>query len=454
MTNRGQVLLEYLLLLGLVAFIVIMALSPDGTSLRPDRTAMSAVYTAAGDFYKTGVRAILGSYYDDTTNKVKMENPAAINGGWCGFSACIDGIKSRECACPRPAFGGAECQDDQWGGAVVGSDWSEYTPCTQECLMDGQPPGTQTHHRGCPDDAIETRNCNDKTPCPFDCTWGPWIKTECNPNHCGGSNAKWTRTKILTQVNAAQGIACEDPDTYEMDVPCPENPCPVPGGWALTGCECPSSVECGETPLQCYRECSNPPPSNGGAYCTGDHAFLSPTDTCNTPCASGKCINHTCCHPNCIGKPCGADDGCGGTCNAADNVCYTWCHCGIEKRFVPISGGSSGLHCDNQYPQVAGTWAYITEPTRCVYDGKSPTTNCGQAYVDVQDICDGHKCTIITCKEVARQAKAAGYPEVKEYYHTGTPPPCMANTSSAIACMEYSNTNDKFHQGPDNVYKW
>ena len=39
------------------------------------------------------------------------KNPAPIHGNWCKPTACIQGYMVRECACPRPAFGGKPCDD-------------------------------------------------------------------------------------------------------------------------------------------------------------------------------------------------------------------------------------------------------------------------------------------------------------------------------------------------------
>lgn len=96
--KKGQTALEYLLLLGLVAFVVFTAFSGGGF--------MNQVKDSSTNYFTTMGRVIQG------------EDPkTGINGGWCEWSLCSGGIQFRTCECPAPAFGGAQCVADSQGGA-------------------------------------------------------------------------------------------------------------------------------------------------------------------------------------------------------------------------------------------------------------------------------------------------------------------------------------------------
>jgi hypothetical protein len=348
MTKRGQVLLEYFLLVGLVAFIVLLA-------FRPNSTVLKDTLTAANEYYKTGTRAILGSRLAGDT--LVTENPLPINGGWCGLSAKINGVQVRECACPRPAFGGKECE----GPAVLGTTFSGWGPCSKNCGG-----GVQKRYIGDPY-GVETRSCN-TAPCAQDCTWSDWSDwSEC-PVNCGGVNPDGTkaqkhrtRHKVYAPVDAMAGKVC-DGGAVESAV-CEARPCPIAGQWSdyvCDSCELPGSVakqlfldagldantvfqalidggyidatgfilakfraltaasqlvlpaalasardkiygimkqalqhyQCGDGGATCTRVCNNPPPSNGGAYCAGENSYRK---GCMATCApQSECVDHLC----------------------------------------------------------------------------------------------------------------------------------------------------------------
>ena len=92
---RGQTALEYLLLLGLVAFVTFAAFTSNGF--------MSKVKDSSTDYFTKIGRVIQG------------ENPTTpITGKWCEWSLCTNYIQFRTCECPAPAFGGS-CE--------AGSNW-------------------------------------------------------------------------------------------------------------------------------------------------------------------------------------------------------------------------------------------------------------------------------------------------------------------------------------------
>jgi hypothetical protein len=91
MNKRAQTALEYLLLLGIVAFIVLAAFSKGGM--------LTKVHDTAQDQFAGVTNVIMGA------------NPQAIPGGWCEWTPCSQGVTNqfRSCECPAPAFGGAAC---------------------------------------------------------------------------------------------------------------------------------------------------------------------------------------------------------------------------------------------------------------------------------------------------------------------------------------------------------
>src|SRR3989338_9165442 len=90
-SSRGQTALEYLLLFGVVAFVVLTAFAPGG--------------------FMSKVQGTSKGYFSKVSSVIMGDNPATVDGGWCPWSACASGGVShfRTCECPSPAFGGAPC---------------------------------------------------------------------------------------------------------------------------------------------------------------------------------------------------------------------------------------------------------------------------------------------------------------------------------------------------------
>ena len=99
--TRAQSMMEYLLVMVVVVFIALGALA--GTKY----AFLSQVHDKSKEYFDTGATAIMGGYYDGS--KYIEVNPAPVNGGWCNYTKIVNGVKVRECACPRPAFGGLPC---------------------------------------------------------------------------------------------------------------------------------------------------------------------------------------------------------------------------------------------------------------------------------------------------------------------------------------------------------
>ncbi|NTV29062.1 MAG: hypothetical protein HGA80_03165 [Candidatus Omnitrophica bacterium] len=107
---KGQTMLEYLLVTTLIAFLVFFALMGKNSM-------MMDLFHEVNFYYDAGGKALAGGCFlapTSLTDKnhqgtLVVRTPQAIVGGWCPWGACIEGYQERECACPRPAFGGAIC---------------------------------------------------------------------------------------------------------------------------------------------------------------------------------------------------------------------------------------------------------------------------------------------------------------------------------------------------------
>ena len=100
---KAQTMMEYILVMVVVVVIVFLAFKNNGGGV------LERTHNKTAEYFNTGTRAIMGGYFDGTT--FTSVNPSKIDGGWCQWSSCIDGFQARECACPRPAFGGTACVD-------------------------------------------------------------------------------------------------------------------------------------------------------------------------------------------------------------------------------------------------------------------------------------------------------------------------------------------------------
>ena len=372
MKKRGQVLLEYLLLLGLVAFIVLLSLRPGGV--------LNSTVGVSQNYYQTGARAILSGSWSKT-GTVTMENPVAINGGWCPWSMCIGGVKVRECACPRPAYGGTECADENGVGAIAGN-WTPLSACSKPCGG-----GTQTSSRGCPD-GTTTQACNTQA-CAQDCTWTDWVQqSACNAaNSCGGGVEVWTRNRVYTPGTTTTGTPCVG-DAIKQ-VPCNTQACPVNGGWSATTCSA-CSTECGPGVITCSRTCDNPATANGGTYCSGLNQWTvacdpscTGTNVCNSAnicappvpvtyvvqiqqfavcqgCLSGTipCFGPTgnfCAYEqaNCVDYFCSTDGSAMAACTSTSSPCPN----GESSRVLSVDGGEVLGNCYTGTPG-SHTWTY------------------------------------------------------------------------------------------------
>ncbi len=96
-------MMEYLLVMIAVAFLVFGIFKAGSGGGLIDQTRQTT-----NQYFNSGVMAIMGGYYDPATHMYIDANPTPVDGGWCA-SGQANGHTVRECACPRPAFGGKAC---------------------------------------------------------------------------------------------------------------------------------------------------------------------------------------------------------------------------------------------------------------------------------------------------------------------------------------------------------
>ncbi len=116
---KAQAMMEYILVMVVIVAVVFVAFKKSGGGV------LEATQAKTNAYFDTGSKAIMGGYFDGTT--FVPVTPNKIDGDWCAWSSCVDGYKARECACPRPAFGGKACDASSpnaqgSGEAVIAAD--------------------------------------------------------------------------------------------------------------------------------------------------------------------------------------------------------------------------------------------------------------------------------------------------------------------------------------------
>lgn len=212
-----------------------------------------------------------------------------IDGNWAGWydwescdRSCGGGIKirSRECNAPAPTGNGLYCLgssvesrncngeacpvDGDWGS------WGSWAICSKSCGV-----GERARYRYCdspePRDggmicsgiAAQVEECN-LNQCPIDGDWSNWADwTMCSRSCDGGvRKRKRTCTAPLRGGKFCQGHA-------EEKARCNTLPCPADGNWSAWSDWAACSVSCGRGMKARTRNCSDPPPVNGGDECIG-----------------------------------------------------------------------------------------------------------------------------------------------------------------------------------------
>ncbi|KAL9952092.1 hypothetical protein ACROYT_G039299 [Oculina patagonica] len=103
--------------------------------------------------------------------------------------------------------------------------------------------------------------------------FGNW--SECSVT-CGDGQQERSRT-CTNPPPSNGGAECSGSDKETK--PCNNGPCTVDGGWSDFGDWSECSATCGGGIKERRRTCTSPPPSNGGACCVGDNVEA---ERCNT----------------------------------------------------------------------------------------------------------------------------------------------------------------------------
>ncbi|VDH95487.1 Hypothetical predicted protein [Mytilus galloprovincialis] len=294
-----------------------------------------------------------------------------VNGNWGSWSdwticssSCDAGhqTRSRICNNPVPSSNGAYCNgksfkvlncsitrctvNGNWGS------WSDWTVCSSSCDS-----GHQTRSRLCnnPVPSSSGSYCNGKSfgvlncsiaRCAVDGSWGEWSKwSDCNAT-CNGGVQKRTRT-CNNPYPSAGGSACSG--MADQILICAESDCPVIGAWSEWGVWSLCSASCGSGNRTRSRQCDNPLPSYGGAYC---HGKTFDSDKCNThefPTDNCLCFNGGKCVTSndgkvvcdCIGQWTGEF--------CLESQCMTY-DCGFGNCFVEPMNGTAQCVCGNKQP--------------------------------------------------------------------------------------------------------
>ncbi|XP_078378155.1 SCO-spondin-like isoform X7 [Oculina patagonica] len=218
--------------------------------------------------------------------------PCPVDGRWTRWSdwgacpvKCGGGTqaRSRSCANPPPAFGGAKCVGERRQVQACNEHpceidgnwarWRSWSICTKTCGGGTQDrtrtctnPPPAHGGRDCPGKNKEARSCNN-LPCPVDGKWAAWKAWGRCSRSCGGGTQVRSRT-CSNPPPAYRGSSC--PGRSSETQSCNEDiPCPVNGGWSYWSGWGRCSVTCGSGILYRYRTCTNPPPTHGGSQCVG-----------------------------------------------------------------------------------------------------------------------------------------------------------------------------------------
>jgi hypothetical protein len=364
-------MLEYLLLMALVAFLVLSSFKSNGI--------LDMTRQATNDYFSSGTRAIMGGYYN--SGKPTFEKPAPVNGHWCAWSVCINDVRTRECACPRAAFGGKECPDEAIqacsGGPLVGicnaSLGLVYDPSSPlicvcqagyvwsdvdgKCVVCSSNGSCSAPAPACGTTTSGVDNCGTsctRTGAACSCVYGAW-------SSCTGACPTGSQTRSRTSGPAS----CTD--TTQS---CSMSPCCGDG-----------TCDPGETCASCVADCSATCPCVYSAWssCTGTCPTGSQTRTLTSGPASCTALSQSCSM-----APCCGDGTCdpGETCASCVADCLATCPC-------VYSAWSS---CTGTCPTGSQTRSRTSGPASCT----DTTQSCSMSPCCGDGTCDtGENCT--TC---------------------------------------------------------
>ncbi|XP_068713828.1 uncharacterized protein [Montipora foliosa] len=231
----------------------------------------------------------------DSGSVYRITYTVPVNGHWTNWSSwsqcsqtCRGGTRSRmrSCTNPPPSNGGSHClgpgnQAQNCGRNFCPSkvdggwaQWSLFSMCSASCNGGVQirsrtcsKPFPRHGGRRCLGRASEQRSCNTR-PClnRINGGWSPWQPW----GSCSKTCDSGSQTRIRTCSNPPPrngGRTC--PGTRLQRRRCNSIGCPVNGRWSAWRPWGPCSRTCGGGVQRRTRTCTNPPPRNSGAPCTG-----------------------------------------------------------------------------------------------------------------------------------------------------------------------------------------
>lgn len=260
------------------------------------------------------------SRYGDSVNKLACNvRGCPIDGGytqWSNYSECSvscgDGLRTRTRTCtnPVPQYGGRNCshlgETKQTQPCFVMicpvdgnySTWSAFSSCSKTCGG-----GIKTRTRKCDNPApvgagrdclrfglpVESVACNSHS-CPIHGGYSSWSTfSTCSTSCQGGIQV---RTRNCTKPPPQNGgMNCSRLGPPRETRSCSSDPCPIDGGYGEWSGFSQCSVTCDGGRTRRTRKCDNPRPSYGGKDCS----MLGPNEeikTCNIDDCPGKRIEH------------------------------------------------------------------------------------------------------------------------------------------------------------------
>ena len=274
--SKGQTILEYLLIVSIVAAVVFIALMKNGSLL-------FMAQQEANMYFEKGGKAIAGGYYNPSGSLTNSAMPGEyvaqevrpINGGWCIWGACIDGYQERECACPRPVFGGLSCDGAQsrtCSGGVESGTIVPWLPGGGTCVM-------ACGSAVCGPSNCPGQDCGPACPAGQECQGGQCVLSgggtgcvsncatnTCNIGNCGvcPCDAGWHAEGAPPLCNCVRDAGCS-----------PAQPCAnIADGSSCGGPNGAGIDDCG-TPCTC----ANAPTSS----CDADYKICCDPTTCSAP---------------------------------------------------------------------------------------------------------------------------------------------------------------------------
>lgn len=203
-----------------------------------------------------------------------------MNWGTCTAS-CNGGYRSRarSCSSPQPSLGGHLCDgmpsqteicnthgcQDEWGAG----SWSSWSDCSTSCGS-GRRVRTRWCRDQCSDREVETQfqPCSKaECPSPVNGSWTAW--GEWSPCDCH-TKTRHSRRECSNPPPANGGQTCTGLSVNVSDcLPTDVDQCPEDGSWSFWSEWSTCSKTCGQGISSRTRQCDNPVPRNGGSECSG-----------------------------------------------------------------------------------------------------------------------------------------------------------------------------------------